>query len=52
MNLEMMSGRREYCFEAYVKVSSRLGILIMSSMSLSGVLEDMEVPDEPENGVR
>ena len=50
MNMEVVSYDRDHHSEASVKVSSRSNI-IKSSKSLPGVLEDMEVPDEPGGGV-
>ena len=56
MNLEVESYDRDYHLEASVKVSSRSNIrnlsrLHLSSKSLPGVLDDVEVPDEPGGGV-
>ena len=52
MELEMMSGYSKYPREASLKVSSRSIIRKLAktphkSKSLSGVFEDMEVPDGP-----
>ena len=56
MNLEVVSDDMDHPSEASVKVSSdptseTLSRLRLSSKSLPGVLEDMEVPDEPGGGV-
>ena len=52
MNLEVVSYDRDNTSEASVKVSSRSNIrtlsrLHLSSKSLPGVLEELEIPDEP-----
>ena len=57
MNLEVVSDDRYHPSEATVKVSSRLtsgtlSRLHLSSKPLQGVLEDMEVSDEPGGGFR
>ena len=57
MNLELVSDDRDHPSEASVKVSSRSNIrdpvkTPFIIQSLPGVLEDMEVPDEPGGGVR
>ena len=53
MNLEMVSDDRDHPTEAFVKVSSRSNIRNpVKTPPVLQVLEEMEVPDEPEGGVR
>ena len=54
INLEVVTYDRDLPSETYLKdlTSEALSRLHLSSKSLPGVLEDMEVPDEPGGGVR
>ena len=57
MNLEMVSDMMEHSLEAFINfhqiwTSRTQSRVHLSSKSLPRVLEDMEVPNEPGDGVR